>query len=208
MNTRARPFQTKLSSSHSQVKSVVYEEVHTCRLPRRRSQQRRVGLSGSMRGKVLRGQRQGQREDARRGGWETGWRWRHVWDVRKRKKRRQNLGRSRSETNAVLITRCHQFLDRRQLTDSSAACHMSAPPILRANVRAFADMNCAWWELKDNEGYKCMARTRWVRRQKLLLLDGLITFLFLIRTDSYRVHGSELLSPLSNLNNHKSNTHM
>lgn len=134
MNARARPFQTEQSSSHSQIKPVVYEEVHTSRLPRRRSQQRRVGLSGSMRGKVLRSQRQGQREDARRGGWETGWRWRHVWHVRKEKKRRQNLGRSSVRDQRGTNYCCHQFLDRCRLTNSSATCHMPAPPSLRANA--------------------------------------------------------------------------
>src|SRR5277367_5601159 len=109
MNARVRPFQTKQSSSHSQIKPVVYEEVHTCRLPRRRSQQRRVGLSRSMRGKVLRSQRQGQREDARRGGWETGWRWRHVWHVRKERSEDKTWDGRGSEINAVLITAAVSF---------------------------------------------------------------------------------------------------
>jgi hypothetical protein len=82
----ARPCSAEQSSPYPKIKSIVYEEVHTCRLPRRRSQQGRVGLSGSMRGKVLRGQCQGQREDARRGGWEASRRWRHVWHVRKERR--------------------------------------------------------------------------------------------------------------------------
>src|SRR5271168_473174 len=134
MNARVRPFQTEQSSSHSQIKPVVYEEVHTCRLPRRRSQQRRVGLSRSMRGKVLRSQRQGQREDARRGGWKTGWRWRHVWHVRKERSEDKTWGRSRVKDQCGSDYCYHQFLDRRQLTNSSAACRMPAPPSLRANA--------------------------------------------------------------------------
>lgn len=43
-----------------------------------------------MRGQVLRGQYQGQREDAGGSGWETSWRgWGHVWHVRKEELRKE-----------------------------------------------------------------------------------------------------------------------
>jgi hypothetical protein len=61
----------------------MHAEMHPPRLPGRRAQQGRVSLPRSLRLQVLRGQRQGQREDAGRGCWEAGRRWDgRVWDVR------------------------------------------------------------------------------------------------------------------------------
>jgi len=42
----------------------MYEEMYSARLPRRRLEQGRVRLPGSVRGEVLRGEYEGQREDA------------------------------------------------------------------------------------------------------------------------------------------------
>lgn len=61
------------------------QEMYTGGLSRRRPKQRRVSVSRPMRGEVLRGQCQGQREDARGGSDEAGWRrrgWGDVWDVK------------------------------------------------------------------------------------------------------------------------------
>jgi hypothetical protein len=63
------------------------KKMHTSGLPRRRTKQGGVRVSGSMCGEVLRGQHQGQREDAGRGCYEAGRRrtrsrsGRDVWNV-------------------------------------------------------------------------------------------------------------------------------
>jgi hypothetical protein len=72
-----------LSHAHAtnpttQSPQVVLGKVHRRIVPRGGSEQGRVGVPGPLRVQVLRGQRQGQREDAGRGPGQAGRRW-HVW---------------------------------------------------------------------------------------------------------------------------------
>lgn len=70
--------------NNSQIDVLLHEEMRPERLPRSRAQQRRRRVLRPLRRKVLRGQRQGQREDAGHIG-AAGWWWRrwYVWSLRR-----------------------------------------------------------------------------------------------------------------------------
>lgn len=78
INHSPNDIQTTILTNERQPSPILQQKVHRHRLPRSRPQQGRVRLPRSLRRKVLRGQRQSEREDAGRGA-EQGW-WRgHVW---------------------------------------------------------------------------------------------------------------------------------